>query len=160
MVRSSATVLQPFSAFVKRLAGSLMGGVAASEALPAQYDDIDIGRVEFEAVADAAAHFGGDQARAGAEKRIIDRLAWPAVVGDRPAHAFDRFLRAVPRALLALPVPERIVVRDLPHRRLLAAALPVAGFAVAHGVPAGFVFPVIIAAAQCEMLLGPDDLGA
>src|SRR5205814_1853143 len=46
-----------------------------------------------------------------------------------------------------------------PEGCLLAAALPVAGFAVAHRVPAGLVLPVIIAAAQSDMLLGPDDLG-
>ena len=38
--------------------------------------------------------------------------------------------------------------------------LPVAALALAHGVPAGFVLPVIIAAAQGEVLLGPDDLSA
>src|SRR5690349_13732644 len=133
-----------------------MDGVESCEALPAPDNEIDTSRVEFETVADPAAHFGGDQARAGAEKRIIDRLAGPAVVGDRPAHAFDRLLRAVPRALLALPIAERIVVGDLPERRLLAAALPVAGFAVAHRIPAGLMLPVVIAAAQSEMLLGPD----
>src|SRR4051812_35463195 len=73
-------------AFVKRLPRVLMNGVAPGEALPAPYEDIDISRVEFETVADPAAHFGGDQARAGAEKRIIDRLTGPASVGDRPAH--------------------------------------------------------------------------
>ena len=53
-----------------------MGGLASGETLPATDNDIDISRVEFETVADPAAHFGGDQARAGAEKRII---LFPAV---------------------------------------------------------------------------------
>src|SRR5215472_8391865 len=56
-----------------------------------------------ETVADPAAHFGGDQRRARAEERIVDCLAGPAVVGDRPAHALDRLLRAVPGAFFALP---------------------------------------------------------
>src|SRR5438067_13620240 len=132
---------------------------APGEALPASHDDIDIGGVELDTVADAVGHFGSDQARAGAEKRVADRLAGPAVVGDRAAHAFDRLLGAMPPALLALPVAERIVVGDLPDCRLRAVALPVARLALAHGVPAAFVLPMIMAAAQDEVLLGPDDLG-
>src|SRR6267143_7059367 len=130
------------------------------EDLPASHDDIDIGGVELETAADAAGHFGRDQAGARAEKRVIDCLAGPAVVDDRAAHALDRLLGAVPPALLALRVAERVVVGDLPDRRLRAVARPVTGLALAHGVPAGFVLPVIIAAAQGEVLLGPDDLSA
>src|SRR5882724_13670026 len=137
-----------------------MDRAAPGEKLPASHDDIDISRVELEAVAHLAGHLGGDQARARAEKRVIDRLAWPAVVDDRAAHAFDRLLGAVPPALLALPVAKRVVVGDLPHRRLRAVALPVAGLALAHRVPAGFMLPMVIAAAQGEVLLGPDDLSA
>ena len=77
---------------------------ASGEDLPAPHDDIDISGVEFETVADAAAHFGRDQARARTEKRVIDQLAGPAVVDDRMAHAFDRLLRAVSPALLALSI--------------------------------------------------------
>ena len=91
-----------------------MPRTAPGEELPSPHDDIDIGRAELETVADAAGHFGGDQRRARAEKRVIDRLAGPAVVFDRAAHAFDRFLGAMPPARLALPVAERIVVGDLP----------------------------------------------
>src|SRR4051794_2567488 len=160
MVGSSAVALLAGGAFIERLTGRLMGGVASGETLPAVYDDIDISRVELEAVADAAAHFGGDQARARAEKRIIDRLTGPAVVGDRPAHAFDGLLGAMPRALLALSIAERIIVEDFPHCRLRAVTLPVARFSVAHRVTAAFVLPVIIATAQREVLLNPDDLRA
>src|SRR5438132_11383621 len=137
-----------------------MCGAAPGEELPAAHDDVDISRVEFETVADPASHLGGDQARARAEKRIIDRLAGPAVVGDRAAHAFDGLLGAMPPALLALPVVERVVVGDLPDRGLGAVALPMAGLARAHRVPAGLVLPVIVAAAQRKVLLGPDDLSA
>src|SRR5438445_4678537 len=133
---------------------------ASGEDLPPFHRHIDISGVELDPAADAAGHFGRDQAGARAEKRVIDRLAGPAVVGDRAAHAFDRLLGAVPPALLALPVAERIVVGDLPDCRLRAVGLPVAGLTLAHGVPAAFVLPMIMAAAQDEVLLDPDDLSA
>src|SRR5437588_8076277 len=81
---------------------------APGEELPALYDDIDISRVELDAVTDAAGHFGGDQACPGAKKRVVNRLAGPAVVGNRAAHAFDPLLGAAPPTLLALPATERI----------------------------------------------------
>src|ERR1700739_564034 len=96
------------------------------EGLPAADDDIDIGRADLETAADAAGHFGRDQARARTEKRVIDQLAGPAVVDDRTAHALDRLLRAVSPALLALSITERIIVGDLPHGGLLAVTLPLA----------------------------------
>src|SRR5712675_2345041 len=98
------------------------------EDLPASHDDIDIGGVELETAADAAGHFGRDQAGARAEKRVIDCLAGPAVVDDRAAHALDRLLGAVPPALLALRVAKRIVVGDFPDCRLRSVASPMAGF--------------------------------
>jgi hypothetical protein len=98
-----------------------------------------------------------DQARARAEKRVIDQLAGPAVVDDRAAHR-DRLLRAVPPTLLAPRAADRIVVGELPDHCLRAIALPVTGLTLAHHVPATFVLPVIIAAAQGKMLLRPDDL--
>ena len=133
---------------------------ASGEDLPPFHRHIDISGVELDPAADAAGHFGRDQAGARAEKRIIDRLAGPAVVDDRAAHAFDRLLGAVPPALLALWAAERVVVGDLPDCRLRAVTRPVAGLSLAHRVPAGFVLPVIIAAAQGEVLLAPDKLGA
>src|SRR5882672_12483662 len=89
-------------AVVEQLTGGLMSRGASGEVLPTSHDDIDIRGVELDAVADAAGHFGRDQARARAEKRVIDRLAGPAVVGDRAAHALDWLLGAVPPTLLAL----------------------------------------------------------
>jgi len=62
--------------------------------------------------------------------------------------------------VLALSITERIVIGALPERCLGPVTLPMAGLALAYGVPAAFVLPVIIAPAQCEMLLGPDDLSA
>src|SRR5690242_14437259 len=92
----SAIAVLAIGAFVERLTRGLMDRVTPGEALPTPYDDIDISRIELDAVAHAAAHFAGDEAGARTEKRIIDTLPGPAVVGDRPAHAFDRFLCAVP----------------------------------------------------------------
>src|ERR1700724_4148923 len=100
---------------------------ATGEVFPASQDDIDIGRADLDTDAGAAGHFGRDQARARTEKRVIDRLAGPAVVDDRAAHALDWLLGAVPPTLLALWVAERIIVGDLPDGRLPAVALPVAG---------------------------------
>src|ERR1700730_14288484 len=96
-------------AFVEQLTGGLMSRGTSGEVLPASHDDIGISGVELDAVADAAGHSGRDQARARAEKRVIDRLAGPAVVGDRAAHAFNRLLGAMHPALLALPGDGRIV---------------------------------------------------
>src|SRR5207302_385830 len=107
---------------------------APGEGLPAPQDDIDISRADLETAADAAGHFGRDQARARAEKWVIDRLARPAVVGDRAAHALNRLLGAMPPGLLALPVAEGVVVSDLPDRRLRAVARPVTGIARAHRI--------------------------
>ena len=90
--------------------------VAPSEDLPAFHDHIDITGVELETAAHAAAHFGGDQARARAEKRVIDNLAGPAVVDDRTAHALDR----VP---LIQRQPQGEVVFDLANGRMHSATL-------------------------------------
>src|SRR6516162_662046 len=130
------------------------------EGLPASYDNIDISRADLEAAAGATGHFGRDQARARTEKWVVDQLARPAVVDDRTAHALDRLLRGVPPALLPLWIAERIIIGDLPHRGLLAATLPVARLALSHRVPAGFMAPMVVAPAQGEMRLGPDDLSA
>src|SRR5436190_16291810 len=80
----------------------------------------------------------------------------PVVVYDRAPHALDRLLRAVPPALLALSITERIVVGDLPHGGLLAVTLPLAGLALAHRVPAIFMTPFVVAPAQCKLLLDPN----
>ena len=95
------------------------------EGLPASQDDIDISRADLETAADPAGHFGGDQAGARTEKRVIDQLAGSAVVDDRTAHTLDRLLRGVPPALLPLSIAKRIVIGDLPHSGLLAVTLPV-----------------------------------
>jgi len=145
--------------------GARFGSLSRSAActgcgLPAAHDHIDIGRADLETAADAAGHFGRDQARARTEKRVIDQLAGPAIVDNRAAHALDRLLRGVPPALFALSIAKRIVVGDLPHGGLLAATLPVAWLALAPRIPAGFMAPMVVAPTQGEMRFGPDDLSA
>jgi hypothetical protein len=49
-------------------------------------------------------------------------------------------------------------VRDLPQRRLLSVAGPLPGSALADRVPARLMLPVIVTAAEHEVLLGPNDL--
>src|SRR5215467_1004166 len=82
----------------------------AGEGLPALHDHIDIGGVELETMAHTAGHLGGDQARTRAEKRVIDRLTGPSVVGDRAAHAFNRFLRPVPPTLSRSRLPNGLLL--------------------------------------------------
>jgi hypothetical protein len=45
------------------------------------------------------------------------------------------------------------VIRDLSEGRLRPIALPVRGLAGAHGIAAAFVLPMLMAAAQREVLL-------
>src|SRR4051812_11419333 len=127
MGRPCPILARPLGALVEGLIRGMMHRGAPGEGLPALHHGIDISRVELDTAADAAGHFGCDQAGARAEERVIDNLPGAAVVDDRAAHALDRLLRAVPPALLALRVAERVVVGDLPHRRLGAVTLPVAG---------------------------------
>src|SRR5215831_7704230 len=125
MATASTSVLAR-GALVEGLTRCLMHRGAPGKGLPASHDNIDISGAELETAAAAAGHFGGDQACARAEKRVIDQLAGPAVVDDRAAHRFDRLLRAVPPNFLALRAAKRIVVGKLPDRRLRAVAGAVA----------------------------------
>ena len=97
---------------------------------------------------------GGDDRGPRSGERLVDRLAGRAVVQHRPAHALDRLLRAVDRRGVL------VAARDRPERGLLAVAVPVALALLAHRVPAGLVLPVVVAAAEHQPLLGPDDLRA
>ena len=87
-------------------------------------------------------------------ERLVDRLARGAVVQHRPAHRLDRLLGAVHRRRVL------VAARDRPERRLLAVAVPVRLALVADRVPARLVLPVVVAAAEHQPLLGPDDLAA
>src|SRR5437016_6907638 len=98
----------------------------AGEELPSSHHDINIMGTELDAEAHTAGHLGGDHARPRAEKRVIDRLARPAVVGDRTAHALHGFLCSLPPALLALWIANRDVFGDLHTRRLGPVALQLA----------------------------------
>src|SRR5215469_9377354 len=67
-------------------------GLLSSKVLPALDCDIAVCRADLDGMAGAAGHFGGDDCGAGADERIVDGLAWAAVVLDRATHAFDGFL--------------------------------------------------------------------
>src|SRR3979490_1891103 len=47
-----------------------------------------------------------------------------------------------------------------PEGRLLAVPAPICPGRPAHGVPAGLMLPMIMAAAEGKPVLGPDDLSA
>jgi hypothetical protein len=49
---------------------------------------------------------------------------------------------------------------DLPQGCLRAIAIPMTSFAFPDCVPAGFVLPMVMTAADCESWLCPDDLAA
>src|SRR5215472_15440973 len=94
-------------ALVEGLTRCLVYSGAPGKGLPASHDNIDISGADLETAAAAAGHFGRDQARARAEKRVVDQLAGPAVVEDRAAHRLDRLLRAMPPTLLAPRAADR-----------------------------------------------------
>ena len=104
--------------------------------------------------ADAAGGLGGDQRGARAHERVVDRLTRARVVEDRAAHAFHRLLRAVDGGGVL------VAAGDGPERRLLAVAVPVALAGLPDRIPARLVLPVVVAAAEHQPLLRPDDLGA
>ena len=136
----------------KRPAVALQHRCLAGEVLPAGDGDIDIGRIELDGMAAAAGHLGGNDRGAGSAERLIDGLAGRGVVLDRPPHAFDRLLGAV--------AGRRLPVRDGPDGGLLAIARPVARLALPDGIPGRLVLPVIVAAADDQPGLVPDDLRA
>ena len=53
-------------------------GRRAGEGLPAAHRHVDVDRIEFDRVADAAGHLGGDDGGARAAERLID--AWPGLL--------------------------------------------------------------------------------
>ena len=103
-------------------------------------------------MADAAGDLGGDDGRARAGERLIDGLTRRGVVLDRPLHALNRLLCAVLEA-------DALARRYLPERGLLAVACPI-GWTIADRVPAGFVLPMVMPAAESKAVFRPDDLRA
>src|ERR1700716_15412 len=81
-------------------------------------------------------------------------MAWVriTVVQHRAPHAFDGLLGAVDCFDVLASA------RDVPKRGLLPVSGPIA--LLAHRIPAGFMLPVIITAADHQSLLDPDDLRA
>src|SRR5580704_12178235 len=125
----------------------------ASKLLPALHRDIDISRRDFNRVAHAAGYLSRDYRRARAAERLVDGLPGRRIILDRPAHALDRLLRAVAGFRFQIFV-------DLPQRRLTMVADPRRGATLAHHVPARLVLAVVMAAADREVVFGPNDLRA
>src|SRR5579884_3959864 len=121
---------------------------AIAEGLPAGADHVAPGRFELEHVAAAAAQLGRDHRRPGARERVDDIAA---VVGDRAREQLDRFLGAVAAGQVR-------VERHLPDGGLAAVADPAGAGGAAYRVPAGLVAPVVVAAADRQVRLRPDDL--
>src|SRR5204863_32630 len=101
----------------------------------------------------AAGDLGCNDGRARSAERLIDRLAGRGVVLDWALHALDGFLRAVPGL-------RRLRLRDIPNGRLRSAPVPVAILSFSHRVPARLVLPVVIAPADNQAPLIPDDLAS
>src|ERR1700730_9485607 len=125
----------------------------SSITLPALDNNVAIARVDLHREAHATGAFGGDDRGAAAREGLVNRVILGAVVDHRAPHAFDRFLGAVTRRLVFV-----VYGADGPHGRLVARALPMAGRALAHGIEAGLMLPVVIAAPEHEARLRPDDL--
>src|ERR1700758_4348394 len=125
----------------------------ASKLLPTLHRNIDISRRDFNRVAHAAGHLSRDYRRAPAAERLVDGLPGRRIVLDRPAHALDRVLRAVAVFRFQIFV-------DLPQRRLRMVADPRRGATLAHHAPARLVLAVVMAAADREVVFGPNDLRA
>ena len=137
----------------KCFASALQACFASREILPAQNCDIAIGRRYLKGATNPACHLSSNDRSAGTAKRLIDRIAGCGIVLNRPLHALNGLLRRMSGFGFM-----RLVY--LPESRLLAVAGPMPGLALADGIPAGLVLEVIVAPADGELLLGPDDLGA
>src|SRR5262249_40424708 len=119
--------------------------------LPTHYRGIDVSGVDFDSEARSPGHLGRNDRRSRSAEWVIDRLARRRVIFNRPAHALQGLLRAVPVAIV-------ITCVDVPKRGLLPVPAPMRG--ASHRIPAGFMLPVIMAAAQGKAVLGPNNLGS
>src|SRR5262249_27290178 len=65
------------------------------QALPPLHDDIDVFRIQLEAVADALGYLRGGERRPAAEEWVVNEFATPEVVQDWASHQINRLLRRV-----------------------------------------------------------------
>src|SRR5579862_1755110 len=136
--------------FVGRPPACLPSSAATAERLPALADYVAVGRLELEHERAPAVQLGRDHRRAGAGERV-DQVA--GVVPDRAREHLYRLLRAVAAVHVR-------VERHLPDGRLAAVADPAGARTAPDRIPNGFVRPGVVAAANREVRLAPDDLGA
>ena len=77
------------------------------------------------------------------------------MVLHRASHDLNGLLGAVVGVGVVVLAAEGAAIRDLPDRGLLPAASPFGSLALANGVEAGFVLPMIVTSRYREMLLAP-----
>src|ERR1700736_4161798 len=111
---------------VKALAARRMDCAVAGEALPAADRSVDVERVEFHTVADAADAFRGAKRRAAAEKGIEHDVAAGRAIHDRVGDEGHRFYRWVQRQEIALRfAPTKIADAGIvPNVGSVSAILP------------------------------------
>src|SRR5215471_17306684 len=110
--------------------------------------DGDVLGLNLHAVAGAASLLGRHHRRPRAHERLIDVAL---MVADRPGHTLQRLLCGV----TALDV---LVQRDLPDRRGIVVTDPMSGAPLLHAIPTGLMLVGVMASADREVWLPPDDL--
>jgi len=140
------------SDLIERSSITIERGVLPRQQLPTLHYDVNVPRIKLHAVADPLSHFRCDQRGPGAEERVINQFAVLGVIENRTSHTLDWLLGAVNCFGVLVPI------LDLPQRTLFAIAIPMSGRT--HGVPAWLMLPVIMAAANHERRLCPDDLAS
>src|SRR4029077_19347723 len=86
-----------------------------------------------------------------------DGIAMPGVIQDWAAHQLHGFLSSMTGCGLKPIAPKGVQVSHLPHRRLRAIALPMGFTTFPNAQPARFMLPVIMAAAEREVLLNQNN---
>src|SRR5262245_52958065 len=137
-----------------------MNGTLTSELLPACDRGLDVPRVEIHRVADAPGLLCGDHGGAAADERAVDGVTGSGVIEERGLEQRDGLLGGVTggRVVGCTVAAHGVQIGNGPHRRLTAVAQPASP--AANRVPTRLMLPVVVAAAQREVLLDPNDLAA
>src|ERR1700680_88354 len=108
---------------VKRFSCGRVNGAIARMFLPAANGNVDIERIDFDAMADAAHALSRNQRAAGTEKAVQDNIAAGGAVEESIGHKRDRFdsgMKGKQIAFLVLP-GESVYAGILPHVGPVAA---------------------------------------
>ena len=125
--------------------------------LPAFDDHIDILWIEFQPVAHAPGHLGGDERCSAAQERIVDEFAPLRVIQNRFAHQFDGFLRRMIELVFVRAAHDELRRGRVPDGRVLTG-LAVPGSVFLSNVPNRLVTKPIMRASEYGTALVPDDL--